>query len=555
MIKLYNKELVYEVVQNYLYEILRNNKFNVFKTDIIDNSDDLYIVLGGEFLIDFPKNYIAVNLIPTSHLTIVSKVEAYWIDKNYLDFLKGSKLILDFSNENIRVWNDFYKYSQTSLVNIEYKSCLLLNNSKIQYDISMDTKIYLFNHKRGKKFFDLYEKKYNNLNIVNTNNYVNLIETLKRDNAIFIYIYEYEQSIPNIFLVNLLRYNNIPCLLEKSRDNLINKQSLELGCYLENYIILTKKFGTSLTKLINYYSKNIEKPIRKENNILDDKLVNILSKYNECCIKNKNKIQLYDRKAISPVESEILVDGGISLKLGILEEEDFPSVSICTPTADRRHLFSIALYNFLNINYPKNKLEWVILDDGKESIEDIVPRDKRIKYHYNKTKKHVSDKRNKLVELSSNDIIVFMDDDDFYTPENIIARVKSLIKYKDDGIECVGCSELVIYDIINDSCAITSNGDCYLCESTMAFYRKFWLERPFKANEKTGEFRHFMEYRQHKIMSIPFQFVSIAITHNKNTTNGVRSIKNKKDNNDKDKIKEIFGEEFNHLLKSLRKFI
>ena len=95
----------------------------------------------------------------------------------------------------------------------------------------------------------------------------------------------------------------------------------------------------------------------------------------------------------------------------------------------------MAIRNFENFNYPKEKLEWIIIDDTPEDldqIDDILPTDDRIKYlkiKGIKQKLTVAHKRNLGVAKASNDIIIHMDDDDYYPPESVIARVKALIKY------------------------------------------------------------------------------------------------------------------------------
>ena len=43
-----------------------------------------------------------------------------------------------------------------------------------------------------------------------------------------------------------------------------------------------------------------------------------------------------------------------------------------------------------------------------------------------------------------------MDDDDYYPPESIISRIKILLKYKLDNIECVGSTLIGTYNIITD---------------------------------------------------------------------------------------------------------
>ena len=117
-----------------------------------------------------------------------------------------------------------------------------------------------------------------------------------------------------------------------------------------------------------------------------------------------------------------------------------------------------------------------------------------------------------------------MDDDDYYTPENLLARVKSLIKYSKDGVGCVGCKDVATYDLIREMVANCSNGQEYLTESSLAFTRTFWDTQHFRSSDTSSEFRYFLEYRQDQIRSIPFQFVTIALTHGKNTTGDGRRL-------------------------------
>jgi hypothetical protein len=92
MIKIYNKELKYNYISNNIYETLRINKINIEKTDtILENDLSLYIIIGAEYLINVPKNYIIYQLLPTSHLTLCQKVEAYWFSLEYINILKNAK--------------------------------------------------------------------------------------------------------------------------------------------------------------------------------------------------------------------------------------------------------------------------------------------------------------------------------------------------------------------------------------------------------------------------------------------------------------------------------
>ncbi|HEY4988196.1 MAG TPA: glycosyltransferase, partial [Opitutaceae bacterium] len=58
--------------------------------------------------------------------------------------------------------------------------------------------------------------------------------------------------------------------------------------------------------------------------------------------------------------------------------DERPLVSCIMPTYNRRRFAARALRCFLGQDYPEKEL--VIIDDGTESLEDLVPRDPRIRY-------------------------------------------------------------------------------------------------------------------------------------------------------------------------------
>ena len=58
----------------------------------------------------------------------------------------------------------------------------------------------------------------------------------------------------------------------------------------------------------------------------------------------------------------------------------YPLVSICTPTFNRRPFIPIIIKCFENQNYPRNRMEWIIVDDGTDKIEDLVMHIPEVKY-------------------------------------------------------------------------------------------------------------------------------------------------------------------------------
>ena len=245
-------------------------------------------------------------------------------------------------------------------------------------------------------------------------------------------------------------------------------------------------------------------------------------------------------------ESSVDSDGNYILKLPHILPEDLPYVTIITPTYNRRKLFSMALRNFDNFIYPKNKLEWIIVDDSLETdeidntIRDLLPRDKRIKYiHMNMLEPMtISMKRNIAVSNSSHQYIIHMDDDDYYPPESILARIKILLKYKNEGIECLGSTLIGTYNLLTNQSSMSSDGPISLSEASMAYTKKFWEERPFDELCLRGEHKYFTEQRLNKIIDMPYSFILIAINHKNNFTEHLRS-----DNSSLLKFSESSGKE------------
>ena len=121
----------------------------------------------------------------------------------------------------------------------------------------------------------------------------------------------------------------------------------------------------------------------------------------------------------------------------------YPLVSVCTPTFNRRP-FIPSLINCFNLqDYPKDKIEWIIIDDGTDKIEDLVSSIPQVKYYKYDTKMTLGKKRNIMHEKCSGEIIVYMDDDDYYPPTRISHAVETL--QKNPKALCSGSSRLHIY--------------------------------------------------------------------------------------------------------------
>ena len=124
-----------------------------------------------------------------------------------------------------------------------------------------------------------------------------------------------------------------------------------------------------------------------------------------------------------------------------------PFVSVCTPTFNRRPFIAAMLQCFAHQTYPRDRMEWIIIDDGTDPIEDLVAQHPCVKYFRLEEKISLGRKRNMMHEKARGDIIVYMDDDDYYPPERVSHAVDTLLDHKTNntGIKLAGSSEMFIY--------------------------------------------------------------------------------------------------------------
>jgi len=139
--------------------------------------------------------------------------------------------------------------------------------------------------------------------------------------------------------------------------------------------------------------------------------------------------------------------------MSAFNKNKYPKVSICTPTFNRRPFIPYLIKCFEHQTYPKEKIEWIIIDDGTDKVEDLflplINNDSNqstnytVKYFKYDTKMTLGKKRNLAHKKCSGDIIIYMDDDDYYPPERISHAVETL--QKNPKAICAGSSAIYIY--------------------------------------------------------------------------------------------------------------
>ena len=200
----------------------------------------------------------------------------------------------------------------------------------------------------------------------------------------------------------------------------------------------------------------------------------------------------------------------------VVEKLNLPFVSICTPTFNRRPFIPMMIECFNNQTYPKNKVEWIIIDDGTDKIEDLVTHIPQVKYFYYPEKLTLGKKRNIMHEKTTGEIIIYMDDDDYYPPERISHAVETL--HNNPQALCAGSSEMYIYfKHIQKMYQFGPYKENHSTAATFAFRRELLNQTSYDNDACLAEEKHFL-----KNYTIPFVQLNplksiLVFSHNHNS--------------------------------------
>jgi glycosyltransferase involved in cell wall biosynthesis len=196
-----------------------------------------------------------------------------------------------------------------------------------------------------------------------------------------------------------------------------------------------------------------------------------------------------------------------------------PKVSICTPTFNRRPFFKGIIKSVMMQDYPKELIEWVIIDDGTDPIEDLVKDIPFVKYFRVTNKLRLGQKRNYMHDMCSfkedDTILVYMDDDDYYPTDRVSHAVDKLTH---SSALCAGSSEIYIwFNTLNKMYRFGPYGPNHSTAGTFAFKRALLKQTRYEDDALLAEEKHFL-----KNYTIPFVQLNpiktiLVFSHEQNT--------------------------------------
>jgi hypothetical protein len=211
----------------------------------------------------------------------------------------------------------------------------------------------------------------------------------------------------------------------------------------------------------------------------------------------------------------------------LLYPQDCPPISVITLVHNRPKFIENACLNLLSSDYPRDKIEWVVVDD---SDPDQSPSNRILQfaemfapgivtYVPLVKQKSIGFKRNLGIEKAKHNILVMMDDDDHYPTTSFRRRVAYLRKGR-KSYECATCTTIAMYDLLKGTSAVnvppyTLPLSKRCSEASMVFTRDFWLQRKFPDTSQ-AEGEAFLEGRESQVVEMPPQQILVALSHGSN---------------------------------------
>ena len=197
-----------------------------------------------------------------------------------------------------------------------------------------------------------------------------------------------------------------------------------------------------------------------------------------------------------------------------------PFVSIVTPTYNRRRFIPSLIKMIQTQTYPRDRMEWVVYDDGQEEVRDLFEQARSdlptLNFIWSEDKMTLGEKRNRLNQEAKGEIIVAMDDDDFYFPTRVEDAVKAL--KANPGFRLAGSSEVYMY--FTDTKEIWKAGPYFkghATNGTMVWTKAYADTHTYDETVAFSEEKSFLENYKNPLIQLNPKTVMLVMSHSDNT--------------------------------------
>lgn len=195
-----------------------------------------------------------------------------------------------------------------------------------------------------------------------------------------------------------------------------------------------------------------------------------------------------------------------------------PTVSICTLTFNRQAFLPLLQTCVASQTYPHHLIEWVIVDDSDNGQPAFVPDpelDVRVKQIQLPETLILGNKRNVSHQHCEGEIIVYMDDDDYYPPQRIRHAVDRLIE---TGRLVAGSTMLPIYFTDTGQAWVTGPyGENHATANTFALQRELLNTTRYQDDATHAEEKAFLNDYQIPMAQLDPAQTILCMSHSSNT--------------------------------------
>jgi glycosyltransferase involved in cell wall biosynthesis len=163
-------------------------------------------------------------------------------------------------------------------------------------------------------------------------------------------------------------------------------------------------------------------------------------------------------------------------------------------------------------------MEWIIIDDGSDKIEDLIKSYNipQIKYIKLPSKISLGQKRNMMHNHATGSIIVYMDDDDYYPPERVSHAVETL--QANPKAMIAGSSEMYVYfKHINKMYQSGPFNQNHATAATFAFRVELLKDTKYEDHAALAEEKVFLKNYTVPMAQLDPLKTILVFSHNQNT--------------------------------------
>jgi Methyltransferase domain/Glycosyl transferase family 2 len=193
-----------------------------------------------------------------------------------------------------------------------------------------------------------------------------------------------------------------------------------------------------------------------------------------------------------------------------------PLVSCIMPTANRPRFVPQAIKYFLQQDYPNREL--ILLDDGADSVADLIPTDPRIRYVRLAQRYTMGAKHNLACEMAQGKIIAHWDDDDWMADWRLSYQVQELLEQP--PMTLCGLARVLFYEPRTDRAweYTYQLGPPWVCGASFCYRREFWEQHRFPSMNEGADTAFVWGLKNANVCAHSNHTFYVGMVHPRNTS-------------------------------------